>query len=185
MSTNKTTNYSLNQWVKSDRVLMEDFNADNAKIDAALAALSSGKADKSALSSLQSVVDGKASTTALNSAQSTLNSKISGLQSTAASQGTALNLRNCRVYFATHTGDGGQAPTFTFPYRPWLVIFFREFYHGLVAVRGCNNIYVIGGESRDFNTTYRFSGNSLTFTNGAGHVNGKESVYTVLALLEL
>ena len=34
----KTTNYQLNQWAKSDRVLMDDFNADNAKIDAALKA---------------------------------------------------------------------------------------------------------------------------------------------------
>ena len=32
----KTTNYQLNQWVKSDRIQMEDFNRDNAKIDAAL-----------------------------------------------------------------------------------------------------------------------------------------------------
>ena len=35
----KTTNYQLNQWAKSDRVLMENFNSDNAKIDAALGAL--------------------------------------------------------------------------------------------------------------------------------------------------
>ena len=34
----KTTNYQLNQWAKSDRILMDDFNADNAKIDAALKA---------------------------------------------------------------------------------------------------------------------------------------------------
>ena len=32
----KTANYQLNQWVKSDRIQMEDFNSDNAKIDAAL-----------------------------------------------------------------------------------------------------------------------------------------------------
>ena len=32
----KTEHYQLNQWAKSDRVLMEDFNRDNAKIDAAL-----------------------------------------------------------------------------------------------------------------------------------------------------
>lgn len=32
----KTTNYQLNQWAKSDRILMDDFNADNRKIDAAL-----------------------------------------------------------------------------------------------------------------------------------------------------
>ena len=33
----KTTNYQLNQWAKSDRIMMDDFNADNQKIDAALA----------------------------------------------------------------------------------------------------------------------------------------------------
>ena len=35
---NHTTNYQLNQWAKSDRIRMDDFNADNQKIDAALAA---------------------------------------------------------------------------------------------------------------------------------------------------
>jgi hypothetical protein len=38
MPTNHTPNYNLNQWERDDRVLMEDFNADNAKIDAALGA---------------------------------------------------------------------------------------------------------------------------------------------------
>ena len=38
MASNHTTNYQLNQWAKSDRVMMDDFNADNAKIDAALKA---------------------------------------------------------------------------------------------------------------------------------------------------
>ena len=32
----KTTNYQLNQWEKSDRIMMEDFNADNRNIEAAL-----------------------------------------------------------------------------------------------------------------------------------------------------
>ena len=31
-----TTNYQLNQWAKSDRIMMTDFNADNQKLDAAL-----------------------------------------------------------------------------------------------------------------------------------------------------
>ena len=38
MPSNQTTNYQLSQWSKSDQVKMEDFNADNAKIDAALKA---------------------------------------------------------------------------------------------------------------------------------------------------
>ena len=40
----KTTNYQLNQWEKSDRIMMDDFNADNEKIDAAL----KSNADKAA-----------------------------------------------------------------------------------------------------------------------------------------
>ncbi|MEY8420920.1 hypothetical protein AALA83_16815 [Oscillospiraceae bacterium 44-5] len=36
MSSNHTANYGLSQWERTDKVLMEDFNADNAKIDAAL-----------------------------------------------------------------------------------------------------------------------------------------------------
>ena len=36
MSTNHTTNYNLNQWEATDKVLRTEFNEDNAKIDAAL-----------------------------------------------------------------------------------------------------------------------------------------------------
>lgn len=45
MSINKTENLGLNQWVRSDPFRMEDFNEDNAKIDAAVAA----KAEQTAL----------------------------------------------------------------------------------------------------------------------------------------
>ena len=34
----KTTNYQLNQWTKSDRIMLDDFNADNQKLDAAIKA---------------------------------------------------------------------------------------------------------------------------------------------------
>ena len=33
-----TQNYQLSRWEKDDRIMMEDFNADNARIDAAIAA---------------------------------------------------------------------------------------------------------------------------------------------------
>ena len=35
---NKTTNYQLSQWEKTDRIQMENFNSDNEKIDTALKA---------------------------------------------------------------------------------------------------------------------------------------------------
>lgn len=41
MATNQTQNYALNQWELSDSVVMADFNADNQKVDAALATLNS------------------------------------------------------------------------------------------------------------------------------------------------
>ena len=34
----QTTNYGLTQWEAADRILMENFNSDNAKVDAALKA---------------------------------------------------------------------------------------------------------------------------------------------------
>lgn len=37
---NQTSNFGLSQWEKDDRIQMEDFNADNAKIEAALTTLS-------------------------------------------------------------------------------------------------------------------------------------------------
>ena len=48
----QTTNYGLTQWEAADRILMENFNTDNAKVDAALAAHDTAlaaKADADAL----------------------------------------------------------------------------------------------------------------------------------------
>lgn len=39
MASNQTQNYGLSQWELTDNVRMEDFNEDNAKIDAALAGM--------------------------------------------------------------------------------------------------------------------------------------------------
>ena len=61
MASDHTPNYALSQWAPSDKVAMEDFNADNAKIDAALAALESGKAEAASLAALRAVVAGKGS----------------------------------------------------------------------------------------------------------------------------
>ena len=52
MSTNHTANYDLCQWEATDQVLRTDFNQDNAKIDAALAA----KAEQSEFSALSADV---------------------------------------------------------------------------------------------------------------------------------
>ena len=62
MATNHTANYELSQWLSTDQVLRTDFNADNAKLDAALA----GKAEAETMSALQTAVASKAAQTALD-----------------------------------------------------------------------------------------------------------------------
>ena len=42
-STNKTATLGLNQWIKTDGVCMADFNADNAKVEAAIAAVTAAQ----------------------------------------------------------------------------------------------------------------------------------------------
>lgn len=41
---NQTEQYQLNQWEKTDRIQMEDFNADNLKTEQALAEMAEGQA---------------------------------------------------------------------------------------------------------------------------------------------
>ena len=60
MATNYTTNYQLNQWEPTDQVLRTDFNADNAKLDAALKTLENGKAGIEELEALSLSVSGNA-----------------------------------------------------------------------------------------------------------------------------
>ena len=73
-----TQNYQLSRWEKDDRIMMEDFNADNEKIDAALkanadavSALEVGKADAAALSE---------ETSARTAADSTLAARVTALE---------------------------------------------------------------------------------------------------------
>ena len=50
---NQTANYGLSQWEATDRILMEDFNKDNGKIDTAL------KENADNIAALETAVAGK------------------------------------------------------------------------------------------------------------------------------
>ena len=89
MAANYTTNYDLCQWEPTDAVQRVEFNADNAKLDAALKALSDQvvqKANQSALNTLVTAVNQKANQTDLTAAVG----RISALEGGKADQ-TALN----------------------------------------------------------------------------------------------
>lgn len=75
----KTPKYDLSQWAKTDRILMEDFNADNAAIEAALAALAAAQAAETAR--VNTELAAKATTAALNSAKSALQTEDARLNS--------------------------------------------------------------------------------------------------------
>ena len=109
MAANQTENYGLNQWLATDQVVRTDFNADNAKIDAAL----EGKAEAEAVSALQTVVAAKAEQTAL---------------SALAARVTALEARPY-IVTGTYTGDGTTSRFISLGFTPRaLLVFVREGY---------------------------------------------------------
>mgnify|MGYP005790867051 CR=1 FL=1 len=99
MATNQTTNYQLNQWEPTDAVQRVEFNQDNAKVDAALKALSDQvvqKANQSALNTVISAVNQKADASTLSS----LSQTVAELSGQVAACG------NCKIEFFTYTGTG-------------------------------------------------------------------------------
>ena len=92
MSSQKTEHYELNQWLATDQVLRTDFNADNAKIDAALDTLAGQVAEKADTAGLDA------------------------LSSTVAGHTTQLGkLGNCEIDFFTYTGNGNSdSPTYVY-----------------------------------------------------------------------
>ena len=78
MASSYTTNYQLNQWSAADQVLRTEFNADNAKIDAALKGLSdpvAGKAAQSAVDALTQSVSSKADAATVAALSQTVSGK--------------------------------------------------------------------------------------------------------------
>jgi len=105
MASNQTSNYKLNQWAAEDRIIREEFNTDNQKIETALSGLSTemGK---------------RATQTALNNLSTTLNSTIStGLSK---KYGTD----NAYIKSGSYTGTGTATITINTGFKPSLVMVF-------------------------------------------------------------
>ena len=109
MPTNQTENYSLNQWELSDSVVMADFNADNQKVDAALAALD--KRIDTAVADATQKVNAAADTAAKN-----LNAAIAAVTATMPRVQTG-------SYVGTGTYGEAHPNTLTFDFNPRILIF--------------------------------------------------------------
>ena len=155
MPSNQTSNYQLSQWSKTDRVKMEDFNADNAKLDANLKAvdsrvdaLSAGKAEASALAALT---------------------------------GRVAQLEQSRFYIGGYTGDGKATRTITLPWAPVFMIMFTDFDNydtAAMFLTQTRNGYLIK-DAVTYDTEYipTLHGASLRFPNDNANRQGKPAWY--------
>ena len=103
MASNYTEHYDLCQWEATDQVQRTDFNADNAKVDAALNTLAgqvAEKAEMSTVSSLLQMVANKAEQSALNS------EATARIEADVALQGAML-----RLVVGSYEGDGSYGST--------------------------------------------------------------------------
>lgn len=161
MASQQTPNYRLSRWAGTDRILMEEFNSDNEKIDTAL----------------KSSADAVAAETAAREAG------ISALQTALTSCG------NCHIEFGQYTGNGatGVPRVLNFQGTPIVVLVqIREFTNGdrerMVLVRGTKQAYNI--QSKPCQVTW--SNTSVSWVHNGEAMpfcNVKNAVYCYAALL--
>lgn len=141
MSSSQTPNYGLSQWEKTDQVLMEEFNADNLKIDEAL------KAAADARAALTTQVGQKANQSALTTETNTRNSAVNTINATLAKKG------NCEIWAGSYSGTGtygyDKMTSFTFPKLPlFAVIIGGSEGEAMILTPGCNRAYAITNNNR-------------------------------------
>ena len=168
-----TQNYQLNQWAESDRVMRVDFNADNIKIDAALAEMNASKADRTALTSLDAVVSSKADQIAVTG----LGQQITELAASIGANSTALaDKGNCEIFKASYIGTfAGGTPLF--------VVIVNDYHN--VAIRMVNGVTQSQGTNISRWTFISWSGNTVSWygENAGAQFNDTGIQYHMVALL--
>ena len=173
MATNQTANYDLNQWLSTDQVQRTDFNADNAKLDAALA----GKAEAETVSALQTAVAAKAEQTAVDA----LSAQVAALPRIAAGTyvgtGTSDSSGPCRLDFTDFLG------------RPPQLVVVRPqagMGDGLVLLQGMTESMdaLSGNYGSGSNNTVSWSGASVSWyaQYAASQFNTKDETYYYFAI---
>ena len=173
MATNQTANYDLNQWLSTDQVQRTDFNADNAKLDAALA----GKAEAETVSALQTAVAAKAEQTAVDA----LSAQVAALPRIAAGTyvgtGTSDSSGPCRLDFTDSLG------------RPPQLVVVRPqagMGDGLVLLQGMTESMdaLSGNYGSGSNNTVSWSGASVSWyaQYAASQFNTKDETYYYFAI---
>lgn len=176
MTSHSTENYGLSQWERSDQVLMEDFNADNVKIDEALKEAADGQTE------LAARVEEKAAQSALAAETNARTSAVNTINATLAKKG------NCEIWTTSYTGSGKANTTankVTFPNLPALVVIlgsdgvFGVFAPG--ATEGYTQAVNAGGVDVTWSgTTMSWTGGNSTFQLSRGGI-----IYYVFAFIKV
>ena len=159
MPTNHTPNYSLSQWARADRVLMEDFNGDNAKLDGALTALAAADSAET-----------QARTAAVEALSSTL----------AAHTAAIGKLGSCLMDVQAYTGHGGGGRSFSFAHMPVAVFVQGTDNLSLIALRGGLGQAFSGGAV----TVPRVTWGARSVSWSENTCNRSGTNYILLALLD-
>ena len=164
MASNYTEHYDLCQWEATDQVQRTDFNADNAKIDAALDALAGQVAEKA------------------------YGDDLAALSETVAE--VSAGLGNCDMELLTYTGGGGGSPKMiTFSQVPdmYLVAGDLAFIMGqggkATAILTCKDATYSESFVNEVDVTW--NGATLTLSNGVDaryQMSSKNKPYWVLGL---
>lgn len=166
-STNKTNSILLNQWVASDPVLREDFNADNEKIDAAIDALS----------------------TEIDSVQTALTSELNTVNATLTSELNTVKSGLLKVTTGSYSGNGkcgSSNPTkLTFSFAPLLVLITFDGYTAILC-KGSAYANIFGGIQQGYNspayawyiTPVTWSGKTVSWYAGDASTQLSHSAYS-------
>ena len=184
MNLNQTQNYQLSQWESTDRILMSDFNSDNAKLDATLKAQSdaiAGKAAQSTVTALTQTVSGKASQADLTA----LSQELDSLSDQVGLRG------NCQIEIQTYVGSGlsdhtyPNSATFSAPPAVFYVaggstVGYWARGADILWVRPGNSAYSCSGSWSADGRTYSWWNSSVEF-----QMNKSGVTYTIVALIPL
>ena len=168
MASNQTSNYGLSQWDATDAVQRLEFNADNAKVDAALDTLAGQVAEK-------------VSTTDFSVLSQTVEAHASAIA----------QMGNCTIQVLSYVGTGssGQStPTvINFPKRPvfFLVTGYQALLVGFGAAGNQATLIVMnqyGTGCREADLVWSGNQARIWWQEPIGQLNAEGKTYCVLAL---
>ena len=156
-----TENYQLSQWAKQDRIQMQDFNADNQKLDTALKAEADARAAETSARQAADAAETAQRKSADAAQQAVLDTHTAQIA----------KLGNCQIYTTTYKGTGNNSENFgashpnrlTFPKKPALVMIFTEDGQSQMNIFPINNTYVVSTSNRSFKVNITWTGNTVTW----------------------